>query len=240
MLASSRSMSTTLQRTGRWAAFGLGVGLGSYAAYAAASWFRFGRLPPAAVDTEDSWLDRFMPQYDVVERHQIAIGAPPSVTLAAACEQDLNRSPIIRGIFKARELALGSEPAEQARPHGLLAETIALGWGVLAEEPGHEIVMGAVTQPWMADPAFRALPPARFASFDEPGFVKIVWTLRADPVPRGGSLFRTETRAIATDAAARAKFRRYWALASPGIWLIRQLLLKPLKVEAERRAALAA
>ena len=58
----------------------------------------------------------------------------------------------------------------------------AMGWGVLAEIPGREIVMGAVTQPWEADVVFRPLPSAEFAAFAEPGFVKIVWTLRADPV----------------------------------------------------------
>jgi hypothetical protein len=56
----------------------------------------------------------------------------------------------------------------------------SLGWGVLAEVPGGEIVMGAVTKPWTANPVFRALPPDAFATFDEPDYVKIVWTLRAD------------------------------------------------------------
>jgi hypothetical protein len=41
---------------------------------------------------------------------------------------------------------------------------------------------------------------------------------------------------MATDAATRARFRRYWAFASPGIALIRRLSLQPLKCEAERRA----
>jgi hypothetical protein len=49
-------------------------------------------------------------------------------------------------------------------------------------------------------------------------------------------MFRTETRALATDATARARFRRYWAFASPGIALIRRLSLRPLRAEAERRA----
>jgi len=46
----------------------------------------------------------------------------------------------------------------------------------------------------------------------------------------------TETRAVATDAIARAKFRRYWAFLSPGIIVIRWAVLEPLKREAERRA----
>lgn len=96
--------------------------------------------------------------------------------------------------------------------------------------------MGAVTQPWEANVVFRPLPPGEFAVFDEPDYVKIVWTLRADPIGADVSIFRTQTRAVATDAAARAKFRRYWSFVSPGIILIRWAALKPLRADAERRA----
>jgi len=122
----------------------------------------------------------------------------------------------------------------------LITSSIAqLGWGVLAEIPGREIVVGAITRPWEANVTFHALPPEEFAAFAQPGFVKIVWTLRADPLDGETSIFRTETRAVATDAEARANFRAYWAFASPGIALIRRLSLPPLKREAERRASTA-
>ena len=93
-----------------------------------------------------------------------------------------------------------------------------------------------MTQPWKANVTFQGLSPDEFAAFNEPGYVKIAWTLRADPITPTESVFRTETRAIATDAAARAKFRRYWSLLSPGIIAIRSLTLQPVKAEAERRA----
>ena len=49
-------------------------------------------------------------------------------------------------------------------------------------------------------------------------------------------MFRTETRAVATDDFARLTFRRYWAFVSPGVALIRRASLGPLKADAERRA----
>jgi hypothetical protein len=104
--------------------------------------------------------------------------------------------------------------------------------------PGREVVLGAVTKPWEPNPTFRAIPPAEFASFREPGFVKIAWTLRADSRHDGGCDFWTETRAVATDDTARRRFRWYWARFSPGVALIRYLSLAPLKAEAERRARL--
>ena len=146
-----------------------------------------------------------MPLYDIVERHHIRVVAGADITLAAACEQDL--TAFVRMVFKAREILLGSEPDRAAHPRGLLALTKSIGWGVLAEVPGREIVMGAVTQPWYANVVFRPLPPSEFVAFNEPGYVKIVWTLRADPVGTSGSIFRTETRALTTEATARAKFR---------------------------------
>ena len=177
-----------------------------------------------------------MPVYEVAERHTAYVNAPPDITFAASCDVDLLRSRIIQAIFKGRELALGATPEDAARPRGLVALTKSLGWGVLAEIPGREIVMGAVTKPWTANPVFRALPPDAFAAFDEPDYVKIAWTLRVDQLGPDASLARTETRVIATDLAARRKFRRYWSIFSPGIVLIRRVALRLTKQDAERRA----
>ncbi|MGE0815757.1 MAG: hypothetical protein AB7O28_27460 [Vicinamibacterales bacterium] len=218
-----------------WLGAALAAAALGYLALAAATWWRFGARPTTDNRGHDRLLDRFIPAFDVVERHHIRVGAPPPVTFAAAREQDLLRVSLVRVIIRARELALGARPDAAETPHGLLAATLEMGWGVLAEIPGHEVVVGAVTKPWEPNVTFRAVSPDRFGSFADPGFVKIVWTLRADPTPDGGSIFRTETRAVATDAAARARFRRYWAFASPGIALIRWLSLLPLKHDAERR-----
>jgi hypothetical protein len=111
----------------------------------------------------------------------------------------------------------------------------AIGWGVLDENPGREIVLGAVTKPWESDVVFRTIPPDQFASFQEPGFAKIAWTLRADPVSDQHSIARTETRVATTDPASRARFRRYWSFLSPGILVIRRAMLRMIKREAERR-----
>jgi hypothetical protein len=110
---------------------------------------------------------------------------------------------------------------------------------VLAERRGRELVMGAVTQPWKANVEFRGLPPDEFAAFDRPGFVKIAWTLRADSVDETHSIARTETRAVATDRMSRRKFRWYWARFSAGIVLIRELSMRLVRDEAERRTAAA-
>jgi len=114
---------------------------------------------------------------------------------------------------------------------GLVPYTKSIGWAALAEIPEREILMGSVTKPWEANVKFHSLRAEEFIAFREPDYVKIVWTLRADATP-GGTLFRTETRAVATDGARR-KFRLYWSVFSPGIVLIRRLLLFQLRREAK-------
>ena len=220
----------------RLGAAGVGIGAAAYGVSIATAWLRYGRADRPVGGTTDEELDRFMPQYDIVERHQIDVDAPPDATFAAACELDIQRSPIVRAIFKGRELMFGSVPDSVERPRGFLALAKSLGWGVLADVPGREVVIGAVTQPWKANVVFRAIPAAEFASFGEPDYVKIAWTLRADPAGERSSVFRTETRAIATSASARTKFRAYWSMVSPGITLIRLLTLRPVRDDAQRRA----
>jgi hypothetical protein len=189
------------------------------------------------VEAADPLLDSFMPEYDVAERHHVRVAAPAETTLRAAAAADLRQSAIVRGIFRLRELILGAKPESTGRPIGLLAETQWLGWRVLAEQPGREIVVGAVTKPWLANVVFRGLAPDEFRRFNEPGYVKIAWTLRADPAGPSESIFRTETRVASTDPSARRKFRWYWARFSPGIVLIRRLLLGGLKADVERRVS---
>ena len=177
-----------------------------------------------------------MPTYDVAERHHVGVGAPAAVTFESLMDLDLEDSLLIRAIFKGREMLLGADANEASRTKGLIALTKELGWVVLADMPGHEIVMGAVTRPWERMWCSAALLPEHFAAFNEPDYVKIVWTLRADAISPFSSIARSETRAVATDASARRKFRWYWSRFSAGIVLIRELSMRIVKREAEKRA----
>ena len=223
----------------RPAIYVLGGVAAAYGVYAAWTWLRYGKGRRTVAPAEtDPLLDTFMPAYDVVERRSARVASPAETTLAAACEMDFDQSALARAAFRGRELLLRDTGRESTLPSGLLAKTKALGWGALAEVTGREIVMGAVTQPWEAHVVFRALPPEEFAAFQDPAYVKIAWTLRADPVTPVACIFRTETRVVACGPESRSKFRKYWALLSPGIILIRLAMLRPVRREAERRARL--
>ncbi|HEX4934678.1 MAG TPA: hypothetical protein VFV33_15920, partial [Gemmatimonadaceae bacterium] len=170
------------------------VAAGAYAVHVVRTWRRYGQVSPAPEDERDPLLDRFMPVSDIVERHSIRVSAPAEVTYDAARHIELTSHPVVRAIFIGRELLLGSERTAPQDRKGLLEEIQGMGWGVLAEVPNREIVLGAVTRPWEADVTFRAVPAEQFLAFDEPDCVKIAWTLRADALGEAESIFRTETR----------------------------------------------
>lgn len=223
-------------RVGRAVTASLGAAALLGIGYAATTWLRYGAKDRVARrGPRDRLLDAFMPDYDVAERHATLVAAPADDTFAAARAMDLDRSAVVRAIFRARELLMGGGHAAPLAGNSLLEKVQRIGWGVLAEEPGRALVLGAATRPWEANVRFRALPPDEFRAFAEPGYVKIVWTLAAESRGPARSVFRTETRVATTDAEARRRFRRYWTMVSPGIHLIRRVSLRLVKAEAERR-----
>lgn len=220
----------------RWPATCIGLSAAAYATYVAVAWFRYGH-PAIPVDGDvDPLLDGFMPAYDVVDRHSVMVAAPAAVTLQVASEWDIQESPIVRALFRGRATILRAARDDAERPRAVVEWMRSLRWEVLSEIPGREIVLGIVQQPWAADATPKLVSAAEFAGFHEPGYVKIVAAFRSDPAGLAESVFRLETRAVATDPTARTAFRRYWAFLSPGIVLIGSISLGPLKREAERRA----
>jgi hypothetical protein len=152
---------------------------------------------------------------------------------------DMQSIFLVRAIFWLRAKAMGATAAAASPLPTLGLDALqSMGWGVLDEQPGRYYIAGASCQPWLADVVFTPIPPDAFAGYAEPERVKIVWTLEAEPLGEGGGecRFATETRAAGTDAAARAKFRRYWRLARFGIVAIRLLLVPAIRRRAERRS----
>jgi hypothetical protein len=103
---------------------------------------------------------------------------------------DLNRSLIVRGIFKARELVLGTEPDAAERPQGIVALTTSIGWGVLAEVPGREFSPSSRCADCAHPPAWRRADTRGGAS-------------ARPPTPVNERLFETPHRGI--DLAGRQR-----------------------------------
>jgi len=182
-------------------------------------------------------LDRFIPHPDVRERFETKIHAPASFVMDVAANFDMQSPSVVRWIFWLRERFMGASKAPRRKPQGLLAETQALGWSLLLENPGQWIVCGAACQPWKADVKFMPVPADRFVSDAVPNHVKIAWSLEAEEVAPSITRFAQETRVIATDAEAKTRFQAYWRWARFGIVSIRLLLLPAIRRTAEREWA---
>lgn len=179
-------------------------------------------------------LDPFIPQPDVRERREIVIDAPAAEVFEAASHFDIQSLALVRAIFWLRAKMLGAKIVERPS-RGLIADMLSMGWERLAEAPGRYFVGGAACRPWKADVTFQPISAGEFASFAEPDAVKIAWTLEAEPLGPMRTRLSTETRVVATDDVARAKFRWYWRKFGIGIVLIRMLLLRAVRREAEAR-----
>ena len=126
-----------------------GAGVLGFGAWSVLAWARYGHVDPGR-HPPDELLDRFLPDPEVDEYHQVEVRAPAAITLAAAKETDLQSAPLVKAIFWLRAVPalLRGEPFRPQGSRGIVEQTLGLGWGVLAEEPDREIVIGAYTQPW--------------------------------------------------------------------------------------------
>src|SRR6266511_1444084 len=113
----------------------------------------------AATSVSRRLINWFMPVADITERHETLVHAPANVVLDVAKTFDMQSVPLIRAIIWMRGKVLGATPLAPRRPQGLLAETVGMGWGVLAERPDRELVVGAVRQRWRATANSPPLPP---------------------------------------------------------------------------------
>jgi hypothetical protein len=150
-------------------------------------------------------LKRLVPEYHYGEVHSTRLFAPPERALAAV-----------------RSVTLGEQMLD-------------FGFVLLAEDPGRELVFGGIGHMFRASggsrPVFRDADG--FRAFGEPGYAKVAMNFSAE-ARAGGAELRTETRVLATDAASRRRFGRYWRLIRPGSALIRRTWLGAAKRRAQR------
>ncbi|HKZ21337.1 MAG TPA: hypothetical protein VJQ57_14655 [Acidimicrobiia bacterium] len=173
-------------------------------------------------------IDRFAPVYDFDERHALLVRAGTVRAHESVSGVDLARSHVIRLLFRLRGLP-GRGPLT-------IRDLTRLGFVILDEDSGAEIVLGLIGRFWRLSGGLRRVEGGDFATFSEPGYVKAVWNFRVEPAGPERSMVSTETRVIATDPAALRSFRRYWMLIRPFSGLIRRRALALIREEAESAA----
>jgi hypothetical protein len=181
--------------------------------------------PPPARDAVPL-IDDFMPVFHAVERHALAIAAPPPVVYRAIAQTDFARSGPIRWLLRLRGL--------RAPARLTLGDVTRRGFVLLGERPGREMAFGIAGKFWTPSGGRVALDADGFRRFERAGYAKAVWDFRVTDAGAGATRLTTETRIWCVDAAARRRFRAYWVVVGRFSGLIRILMLRAVAREATR------
>lgn len=191
-------------------------------------------------------IDRYLPTFDETYIYEASVNATPDATYGAMKEIDL-RDPLTDLLFELRELPLNlarrwrGESPVQRPPRLTFGELPKEGpvWVVLNEEPGVELVIGAVGRFWKRDYGTRAITAPEFIPFNEPGYAKVALSLAVRPTSEG-AILRYEARTRATDESARRTFRRYWRIIGAGVGIVMRRIVRRIRHEAEQRVPVTA
>jgi len=191
------------------------------------------------VSERTSLLDEAMPEYEFVEHHQIRVHAPlPGAysALQAVTPDELAAYPIL---MKVRNAALGRS---WRKPTGPSPAIIAIfsdprsGY-TLIEKNEREMVFGGLGRVRSTIGGEASLSSAAlFASFHQPGFVKVAFNLKVEDAGDGWTTVSTETRLHALDAGSLRATAVYWRLIYPGSGMLRTMWLQAARRRAEKGA----
>ena len=187
-------------------------------------------------------LDSYLGEYDVAEVHVCIVNGDVKRTWEAIRNVDLSSIPVVHALLVLRSLpgrlrAISSGQAAPAPPPFSFGDMPRVGFQLLGERPA-EIAFGFVGKPWKVG-AEQPLAIGRddFAAFNDPGFAKVAFSIRAKPYGSHRTLITTETRTATTDAATRRRFAAYWKLIGPSSALIRRLILRQVTSQVETPTA---
>jgi hypothetical protein len=179
-------------------------------------------------------LDRWLPEWEFDERHETLAAAPPERVDRAIREVSLFDIPAARALWALRSLGKGGRG-----PRRPFVEQLGREAGVLVVEdrPREELVVGLAGEFWKLRGGYapRFAGAADFAAYDRADACKAVMNFRLEP-DGGATLLSTVTRVHVADPSARRKFARYWFVIRPFSGLIRILLLREIKKNAEAAA----
>ena len=180
-------------------------------------------------------LQRLIPLPHLLEIDRIDVDAPAAHVWARVRQGELAHTRPIRALFKLRSLA--------SRRTGGASETIRIdslrsspehpGFQIFADEPPHELAVGAIGKVWRLDIPFVHVSDDRaFEAFSQPDYIKVAWAIRVLPRGPRKSHVEFEVRVAATDEASWRKFRRYFRVIGPFSRFIRRSLLGALARDA--------
>ena len=186
----------------------------------------------------DALLDHVLPRYDFRGVISVPVHADDRKLFRALRDVTLADMPVAAVLGNLRYLPgrlLGRAPPP-AGPSPFLEQLLSSGNVLLAHEPGHEIVIGAIGKfhQILDQEIFPLHDGAQFRLFRHPAYQKLAMSFRVDETERGRYLV-LEHRTRALSPAARRAFALYWLLIKPFGHFVSWLLLRAVRRRAEKR-----
>lgn len=169
-------------------------------------------------------IDEFVPVWDATLRVTVVVEADTAATWEALQAVDLMRvrTPLtvaafwVRGMMDRVDRRRRGDESPPAAPEQLTLEDGVPGWSVLGEQPGHELVLGAIGRFWTGQITWHdPVAPEAFADFREPGWGRIAAGFSIRPYGADRTLLTYDVRTATTDSDTRRRFLRYWRGVRP-------------------------
>jgi len=182
---------------------------------------------------------------DATEYHATRVRAPAPVVWEALWQADIG-GRVAQALFALRALPAALAGSRDARARlnvrgprpALTLAGIARGsFVVLGERAGNDVVLGVTGRFWRPNAVVLSTDPRRWGAGPPAGAAQGAWSFTLTPQSPTETLLATETRVRCADAAARRAFRAYWLVVRPFSGLLRRLMLRAVRREAERRVA---
>ncbi|MGW3470808.1 hypothetical protein ACWDKQ_20660 [Saccharopolyspora sp. NPDC000995] len=106
-------------------------------------------------------------------------------------------------------------------------------WVLLGEQPGREVVFGAVGRFWTPIVRWELVTAEEFRQYGKPGRGKIVSSLSVRPYGRNSSLVTYDIRTTLDDPITRRVFGVYWRTVKP---FVRAIMRATLRTAAKQAA----
>lgn len=182
--------------------------------------------------------DQFAPRCEFGRTDHVVVDADPASTFQAVHDLDLTdlHGFLVTAAVRLRELPerwrAQQAPRQRTR---LRIQDLDAGtdWVVLGENPGHEIVFGAIGKVWQPVVKWVPVEARDFPDFTERGYAKVVCSISTLPYGQRRTLVTAEMRVVLTDPHAWLSFRRYWRISTPFVGVISRAILRTVKHSAE-------
>jgi hypothetical protein len=218
-------------------------------------WYRR-PLPTALIgegnEAEYSWLYFYLPKAEFVGEVSVDIHAPASAIFDALKSVTVDDMPLAKWIATFRYLPsklrgevggrIAPDYANATEPFLMTLQTEA-GNIILAEDPGQELVIGAIGKfhNLFDQQMVQLAAPKEFLTFNDPQYQKLAMGIRVNPLgDHSGYRLTLTHRTHALSQAARWKFALYWIGIKPGGNFVSWLLLRAIKSLAEEATEIVA